>query len=136
MGDGNLSQTAVEPQTATELAEQPFETRSGFGDTVRRLRKERGLTQGQLAAHVGVSQTAVSAWECGIREVATDNFLKLAEVLDFDISELAANARKALGDAEEVRLLAAFRALPKERRLTAIKLVEALTLSNSPGDTG
>ena len=98
-----------------------------FGDKIRRLRRERGLTQQQLAAYVGVTQTAVAAWENGIREVATDNLLKLAEALDFDASELAGNARKALGDTEEVRLLAAFRALPKERRLTAIKLVEALT---------
>ena len=97
-----------------------------FGDKIRRLRIERRLTQGQLAAHVGVTQTAVAAWENGVREVATDNFLKLAEALDLDASELARNARKVLGDTEDVRLLAAFRALPKDRRLTAVKLVEAL----------
>lgn len=98
-----------------------------FGDKIRSLRRKRGLTQGQLAAYVGVTQTAVAAWENGIREVARDNLLNLAEALDFDASELARNARKPLGDAEELQLLAAFRALPKERRLTAIKFVEALT---------
>ena len=100
-----------------------------FGDKIRRLRIEGRLTQGQLAAHIGVTQTAVAAWENGVREVTTDNLLKLAEVLGFDASELAGNARKPLGDTEELRLLAAFRALPKGRRPLAIKLMEALVTS-------
>ena len=40
----------------------PSEVQS-FGDRIRTLRKERDLTQQQLAEYVGVSQTAVGAWE-------------------------------------------------------------------------
>lgn len=36
-----------------------------IGETVQRLRRARGLTQGQLAAQLGVSSAAVSKWETG-----------------------------------------------------------------------
>ena len=99
-----------------------------FGDRIRTLRKERDLTQLQVAEYVGVTQTAVAAWETGKREVPKgDNLLKLAEALGFEAGELMATTLDRLkGSTEEVHLLAAFRGLPKERQLIAIKLVEAL----------
>jgi transcriptional regulator with XRE-family HTH domain len=99
-----------------------------FGDRIRTLRKERDLTQLQLAEYVGVSQTAVGAWETGKREVPKgDNLLKLAEALGFDAEELMVVTGKSPKETtEEVHLLAAFRVLPKERQLIAIKLLEAL----------
>ena len=99
-----------------------------FGDRIRTLRKERDLTQIQLAEYVGVSQTAVGAWESGKREMPKgDNLLKLAEALGFEAAELMGTSREGSKESiEEVHLLAAFRALTKERQLIAIKLVEAL----------
>lgn len=43
-----------------------METTKRFGDVVARLRREKGLTQEQLAACVGVSAPAVSKWETGV----------------------------------------------------------------------
>lgn len=102
--------------------------RQSLGDRIRTLRKERDLTQLQLAEYVGVSQTAVAAWETGKREVPKgDNLLKLAEALGLDASELlTATGHSANESIEEVHLLAAFRSLPKDRQLLAVKLVEAL----------
>ena len=34
-----------------------------IAENIRRLRQERGLTQGQLAERLGVSYQAVSRWE-------------------------------------------------------------------------
>jgi transcriptional regulator with XRE-family HTH domain len=99
-----------------------------FGDRIKTLRKERDLTQLQLAEYVGVSQTAVAAWEIGKREVPKgDNLLKLAAALGLEAGELiTATGQSANDSIDEVRLLAAFRSLPKDRQLLAIKLVEAL----------
>jgi len=99
-----------------------------FGDRIRTLRKERDLTQMQLAEYVGVTQTAVAAWESGKREVPKgDNLLKLAEALGFEAGELMAMTLDRIkGSTDEVHLLAAFRSLPRERQLIAIRLVEAL----------
>ena len=43
-----------------------METTKRFSDVVARLRREKGLTQEQLAACVGVSAPAVSKWETGV----------------------------------------------------------------------
>ena len=52
---------------------------------------------------------------------------KLAGALGLDVSTLLGETPISIDDlAEEVRLVAAYRALPKERKSIAITLVEAL----------
>lgn len=99
-----------------------------FGERIRTLRKSRDLTQLQLAEYVGVSQTAVAAWETGKRGVPKgDNLLNLAAALGFEAGELLTPTGQSTKESiEEVHLLAAFRSLAKDRQLIAIKLVEAL----------
>lgn len=99
-----------------------------FGDRIKQFRKESGITQQQLAAFVGVSASAVGNWENRPQETPKgDNLLKLAEAFGVDPTELLGQSWKGAQElAEEVRLLAAFRVLPKERQLIAVKLLEAL----------
>jgi hypothetical protein len=53
--------------------------------------------------------------------------VKLAGALGIDVSALLGDTPTSIDDlAEEVHLLAAFRVLPQERKLIAIKLLEAL----------
>lgn len=56
--------------------------------SVERLRKEKGLTQVELAAKLGVSQGAVSMIERGDRMPSMKMLLKLSEVLGVSIEEL------------------------------------------------
>ena len=99
-----------------------------LGDRIKRSRTEQGLTQQQLAEKVGVTQTAIAAWESGKRGVPKgDNLLRLAEALDFDADRLMGIARAPSEmPPDAAQLLAVFRALPKDKQLIAIKLVEAL----------
>lgn len=99
-----------------------------LGDRVKRFRKANGLTQQQLAERVGVTQSAIAAWESGKREVPTgNNLLRLSEVLGFEADKLIGAAGDSpMAPLEEAQLLAAFRALPKDKQLLAIRLVEAL----------
>lgn len=99
-----------------------------FPERLKQLRKEAGLSQRQLANFVGVSTSAVSCWETGTREVpAGDNLIRLAHALGLDPAEVMKVGGKSATPRNEVQLLAAFRALPDERQLDAIKLVEALS---------
>lgn len=97
-----------------------------FPERIKQLRKDAGLTQRQLADFIGVSKAAVSCWETGVRDTpAGKNLMRLSEVLGLDPAEIMKIDGKNV-DRNEVRLLAAFRVLPEERQLEAIKLLEAL----------
>lgn len=93
---------------------------------IKRFRIANDLTQGQLATSVGISKTAVVNWESG-EFPRGRNLAKLAVALGIDLAELLGETPRGVDDiAEELRLLAAFRVLSKERQLIAINLLEAL----------
>lgn len=52
-----------------------------IGEIVRNGRKQKGLSQRQLAKIMGVSSTAVVYWEKNINQPAADTLLRLATVL-------------------------------------------------------
>lgn len=56
---------------------------------IQRLRKEKKLSQKQLADLIGVSQTAIYYWEKGERQPKIEQLQKLADVLNVDITSLA-----------------------------------------------
>lgn len=60
-----------------------------IGDRIIALRKEKTLSQGQLAEIVGVSRQAVSKWESGQNSPDTIKLIHLADILDTDVEYLA-----------------------------------------------
>ena len=75
-----------------------------FGETLRRLRMERGLTQQKLAERLHVDRTSVASWETGRHMPDPATFLRLAEALDVDIAALLASVEES-GDVPNVLLL-------------------------------
>ena len=55
---------------------------------IRERRKQRGLTQAQLAELVEVDQTAISQWERGITQPRMKKCLQLASVLGCTVNDL------------------------------------------------
>lgn len=55
---------------------------------IRELRRERGITQAQLAALLGVQQNTASQWETGDRRPSSSILPRLAAALDCTIDEL------------------------------------------------
>ena len=84
-----------------------------FGSFVTELRRERGLTQKQLAEKLYVSNKAVSKWETGLGMPDISMLEPLAESLGVSVSELLRGERETpdwsnvekLTDAELCRLL-------------------------------
>ena len=60
-----------------------------IGDRIIELRKQKKLSQGQLAEIVGVSRQAVSKWESGQNSPDTIKLIHLADILDTDVEYLA-----------------------------------------------
>ena len=59
-----------------------------FNENLKKLRKEKGYTQEELAAKVGVVRQTVSKWEKGLSVPDADILCKIAEILDTDINIL------------------------------------------------
>ncbi len=59
-----------------------------FGDRLRQLRKEKNLTQRQLADLIGVKNSVISFYEVGERTPSLDAVIKLATVLHVSTDNL------------------------------------------------
>jgi transcriptional regulator with XRE-family HTH domain len=75
---------------------------AAFGDALRELRKERGISQEGLALKSGLNRGYYGDVERGERNVSLANMLKIADALEIPVS--AAHAR-----AEQIRTRSALR---------------------------
>lgn len=71
-----------------------------FGVRLQRLRKERGLTLAQVAAHIGVSKPTIWAWENGKTRPLESRIEALATVLGVPSSQL--EGKIAAGENEDL----------------------------------
>ena len=55
---------------------------------IKKMRRNRGLSQKQLAELIGVEQQHVSRWENGKHRPSIDILMKIAEILNCNISDL------------------------------------------------
>jgi transcriptional regulator with XRE-family HTH domain len=66
-----------------------------LGSAVRAIRKERGISQVQLAGATGFEQAWISRLERGAQNPTWQNVVRLAEGLGVGVAELAARAEAA-----------------------------------------
>lgn len=59
-----------------------------FASRLRELRKERGLTQKQLAEQTGASERGIQNYELGVRSPAFDVLISLADFFDVSLDYL------------------------------------------------
>lgn len=59
-----------------------------FGSFIKDLRKEKNMTQKELAKKIGLTDKAISKWERGLSFPDITMLTSLAEVFDVDVSEI------------------------------------------------
>lgn len=64
-----------------------------IGNFIAELRKEKNLTQKQLAENIGVSDKTISKWECGNGLPEMSNIPVLCEALGINVNELLSGER-------------------------------------------
>ena len=60
-----------------------------LGERILALRRERNISQADLARRLDVSRQAVSKWEKGLSSPDTVKLIQLAEVFDIEVEYLA-----------------------------------------------
>jgi len=69
---------------------------AAFGDSIRELRKERGISQEGLAFRSGLNRGYYGDVERGERNVSLANILKIARALDVPASAIHLRAERLL----------------------------------------
>lgn len=81
-----------------------------FGTHIAKLRKEKHLTQTELANSIGISRSALSLYEIEKREPDIDTLNKLAEVLNTSVDYILGNSTRsttvAANPKEDISVLA------------------------------
>ena len=102
---------------------------ANVGARLRSLRKERHLTQMELARQIGIQQSDLSRMEKGEYRVSLDNLVKILTVFDvsfndfFDAQKAAAEPRRALSH-EDMQILHLVRQLGEDGRREAMEFLE------------
>ena len=60
-----------------------------IGERIMALRKEKNISQSELAKRLNVSRQAVSKWEQGLSSPDTERLIRLAEILGTEVEYLA-----------------------------------------------
>jgi transcriptional regulator with XRE-family HTH domain len=106
--------------------------RATFGDRLRQLRKEQGLTQTQLGQRMGISQRLVAYYEAQGGSPSPELLVKFADALGVSTHVLLGVDRSSRAadrpNPESVRLWRRFRsvqALPEADRKTVFRMIDA-----------
>ena len=103
------------------------------GKRLQHVRKSRGITQQQLAEHLGVEVATLSRYEIGDRAVHLSMLAKALDVLGVGLADFFANLDAAGPETgEDAELLAVWRLLDRHHRSLAIRLVREMSRPDKP----
>ena len=124
------AKTALTLERAMPKKVQPS---SAFGERLMELRRERNLTQGQLAELIGSTQRAISHYETVAEFPPAGVIITIAQALDVTTDELLGlkppKKQQPKEDPEVKRLWKSFQlvaALPEKDRRAVVRLVHSL----------
>lgn len=89
---------------------------SDFKDMLKSLRKERDLSQVELAKKIGVAPTTISMYEQGKREPDFETEEKLADFFNVNLDTLRGKAHLPILSDDEKLLLKIYRSLPDSQK--------------------
>jgi transcriptional regulator with XRE-family HTH domain len=84
------------------------------GREIRRLRKERRLTQTELSSRIGIQQSDLSRMEKGEYRISLDTLFKLLAEFDVPIGEFFDDVTREMFSPREVRMVREFKSLGAE----------------------
>jgi transcriptional regulator with XRE-family HTH domain len=93
------------------------------GQKVRRLRKERGMTQAELASRIGIIQSDLCRMEKGEYRVGLDTLFGILQVFGMGIGEFFGEGSAVAEPSSEAQLVEVFRTLTPAAREEVLEFV-------------
>ena len=101
-----------------------------IGARIRAERRDRGLTQDELARRIGVSRSAVAQWETGRTGQITGNLSRIAAALEVSVEFLVygqdTRAAAEVRQGDELALLRLYRECDPEDRQMLLRTARRL----------
>ncbi|HEV8629053.1 MAG TPA: helix-turn-helix transcriptional regulator, partial [Thermoanaerobaculia bacterium] len=104
------------------------------GRKIRRLRRERQLTQTQLSARIGIQQSDLSRMEKGEYRVSLDTLFKILAEFDMSIGEFFDDDAGEMVTPRDLQIVRDFRALPSEAQREVEEFIAFKRTHDSRGD--
>ena len=102
---------------------------AALADKLKQARKQKGLTQGQLAQKIGADIQRISKYERGVLTPTTEIMVKLSDALDVSLDYLLKNGKnRVAGKIRDTELIDQFiqvDTLPEKDRLILKALLDA-----------
>lgn len=95
--------------------------------TIKQYREDKGMTQAEFAAALGVHQNNVSRWERGVITPSVETLRKMAEVFGCRMDDIAPAVRKL--KAKDIFTPEAYEGLTPEERRRELKIQQACEYS-------
>ena len=117
-------------QTVSKKTQSPMPQVAVIGSRLRRLRKERNLTQAELACQIGIQQSDLSRMEKGEYRVSLDNLFKILGVFELQVADFFGDPHEPVQamqrplSHEDMQLLHLLRELGPEARQEIQEFVE------------
>lgn len=100
----------------------------GIPERLRAGRKNKRMTQRELAERLGVARSAVAQWELGITRPAADRAVDIAAILDIPVGDAIDETELdplVSTDPREIQLVTLFRKLPERMRTATLQVVRS-----------
>jgi transcriptional regulator with XRE-family HTH domain len=121
----------IMPQASRVASAAPKVDTENIGQRIARLRKERGLTQKQLAEKVGIIQVLVSDYEKGKLRLHAEMVVRFAQALGVKTDELlgltgnVSEPGVAKPDLKIMRRLNRIASLPQDEQKIMLKAIDS-----------
>ena len=102
--------------------------KEGPGDRLSRFRRERGISQSELAGRVGVTQRVMSYYESGRTRIPAEMLLRIADALKISVYEILGRAasNRSPKNKKLWKVLEKLEAMPPHDQKVVIRYIDAV----------